>query len=131
MRARRRRSKLDKRGEPQESYQSQREGLYSAQEGRCREGWGCGRALPLSSLDLAHLRNLGMGASRRNSNDPRNKTVVLLCRPCHQAQEAAVREMHRLWRDGFAEWVDPTPDNAHIVYEVIENGRKVEVQEGV
>lgn len=72
-----------------------------------------------------------MGASRHNSNDPRNEDVVLLCRICHLSQEATVREMHRLWKDGFGEWVDPKPDNAHIVYEAIENGQRVQSQRGL
>jgi hypothetical protein len=127
----RKRSKLDKRGEVRKGYKLQREALYSAQEGRCADGWGCGRGISLPNLDLAHLRNLGMGSSRHNPNDPRNQDVVLLCRTCHQMQEATVREMHRLWKNGSGEWVDPKPDNAHIVNEAIENGRKVEVQAGV
>ncbi len=119
MRARRRRvggSGLTKGGNPGESQKARRKRLYGQQEGICHQGWGCGRELPLSSLDEAHLSNLGMGASRHNPNDERNSRTVLLCRPCHQNQEKVVRAAHAAWKAGVCDWVEPRPDNAWEVW---------------
>ena len=107
---------MDKVGNPIQTRKSRRESRYEAQEGYCHRGWGCGREMPISSLDEAHLSNLGMGASRHNSNDERNDRTVLLCRPCHQNQERVVRAMHKGWKDGVCEWVEPRPDNAWEVW---------------
>jgi hypothetical protein len=85
-----------------DDYRELKHRLWEGQEGRCA---GCDGRLPLqlASCDLIHLEALGMGRSRYDTksrlNDPSN--LRLMHRPCHEKQEAEVREEHRRWRDDY------------------------------
>lgn len=107
--------------------------VYKRQGEKCHPGWGCGNSFRLAALDLAHLRGLGMGASRENDGDARNElsNLVLLCRACHQNQEHSWGKFVGLWKRSLVDWLEPTHSNSEEFWAALSNGLKKEADNGV